>query len=149
MIPITLSAPGYATQTVYLQPDASGAASAPPPIAGPIEFIGASLSKIGVPFISANYAAGSGFELPLDVAEDDSGLKTLMFGAGSALGGSMKTVTLEKDGVIISVSGSRPQNSASLLVGFGNPSLPNYLAPGRWLLKVIFNDPGAAVITLG
>ena len=146
MTTITLTPDQVAS--VLAQSSGGSAAVAPSPTAGPVEVVG-TLSKIGVPFESANYAAGSGFTLALDVADDDSGLKTLMFGAGSALGGSMKTVTLEKDGVIISVSGSRPQNSASLLVGFGNPSLPNYLAPGRWLLKVVFNDPGAAVITLG
>lgn len=146
MTTITLTPEQVAS--VLAQSSGGSAAVAPSPTAGPVEVVG-TLSKIGVPFESANYAAGSGFALALDVTDDDSGLKTLMFGAGSALGGSMKTVTLEKDGVVIPVSGSRPQNSASILVGFGSPSLPNYLAPGRWLVRVVFNDPGAAVVTLG
>jgi hypothetical protein len=125
-----------------------GAAVAPSPTAGPVQVVG-TLDKNGAPFHSGDYAAGSGFALEFDVADEEVGAKTLTFGQSGSLGGSMKTVTLEKDGVVIPVSGSRPQNSASILVGFGNPSLPNYLAPGRWLVRVVFNDPGAAVVVLG
>ena len=113
-----------------------------------IERVG-TLDKNGAPFHSGDYAAGSGFALAFDVADDEVGAKTLTFGQSGTLGGSMKVVTLEKDGVVIPVSGNRAQNAASIVVNMGNPTAPNNLSPGRWLVKVLFSDPGAAVVVLG
>lgn len=125
-----------------------GAAVAPSPTAGPVQVVG-TLDKNGAPFHSGDYAAGSGFALEFDVADDEVGAKTLTFGQSGTLGGSMKVVTLQKDGVVIPVSGNRAQNSASIVVNMGNPTAPNNLSPGRWLVKVLFSDPGAAVVVLG
>ncbi len=125
-----------------------GAAVAPLPTAGPVQVVGA-LDKNGAPFHSGDYAAGSGFALEFDVADEEVGAKTLTFGQSGSLGGSMKVVTLEKDGVVIPVSGNRAQNAASIVVNMGNPTAPNNLSPGRWLVKVLFSDPGAAVVVLG
>ena len=125
-----------------------GAAVAPSPTAGPVQVVG-TLDKNGAPFHSGDYAAGSGFALEFDVADDEVGAKTLTFGQSGTLGGSMKVVTLQKDGVVIPVSGNRAQNSASIVVNMGNPTAPNNLSPGRWTVKVLFSDPGAAVVVLG
>jgi len=125
-----------------------GAAVAPLLTAGPVQVVGA-LDKNGAPFHSGDYAAGSGFALEFDVADDEVGAKTLTFGQSGSRGGSMKVVTLEKDGVVIPVSGNRAQNAASIVVNMGNPTAPNNLSPGRWTVKVLFSDPGAAVVVLG
>lgn len=143
---ITLSVPGFESQTVTLLPIGGKGSAAPDNV--PVQVVG-TLDKNGAPFHSAAYVAGAGFALEFDVADDEVGAKTLTFGQSGTLGGSMKVVTLEKDGVVIPVSGNRAQNAASIVVNMGNPTAPNNLSPGRWLVKVLFSDPGAAVVVLG
>ena len=143
---ITLSVPGFESQTVTLLPIGGKGSAAPDNV--PVQVVG-TLDKNGAPFHSGDYAAGSGFALEFDVADEEVGAKTLTFGQSGSLGGSMKVVTLEKDGVVIPVSGNRAQNAASIVVNMGNPTAPNNLSPGRWLVKVLFSDPGAAVVVLG
>ena len=124
-----------------------GAAVAPSPTAGPVQVVG-TLDKNGAPFHSGDYAAGSGFALEFDVADDEICAKTLTFGQSGTLGNATKTVTLEKDGVVIPV-GPPLSRSASIVVNMGNPTAPNNLSPGRWKVKVLFQDAGAAVVVLG
>jgi len=112
----------------------------------PVQVVG-TLDKNGAPFHSGDYAAGSGFVLEFDVADDEVGAKTLTFGQSGTLGNATKTVTLEKDGVVIPVGSL--SRSASIVVNMGNPTAPNNLSPGRWTVKVLFSDPGAAVVVLG
>lgn len=143
----TLIAEGFEPLEVTLVAKGEKAA-APAPTAGPVEVAGI-LDKQGKAFNSKEYAAGSGFIVTFDVADEEVGAKTLTFGQSGSLGGSMKVVTLEKDGVVIPVSGNRAQNAASIVVNMGNPTAPNNLSPGRWTVKVLFQDAGAAVVLLG
>ena len=130
-----------------LAQSSGGAAVAPSPTAAPVQVVG-TLDKNGTPYHSAAYVAGAGFVLEFDVADDEVGAKTLTFGQSGTLGNATKTVTLEKDGVVIPV-GQPLSRSASIVVNMGNPTAPNNLSPGRWLVKVLFSDPGAAVVVLG
>ena len=141
-LPITVSAPGYETQTVFLYPvgtQRAGADSA----SGSID--GGPMLRNGQPNFTPNMAAGSAYTMSLIVGEDENGVAAFDFGAAGSLGGSNKTVTLEKDGVVIAVGAG---NAGNATVGLNNPAAPNNLTPGEWKVIVLFADPGAAVLTI-
>ena len=139
---ITLSVDGGAPQTFDY---ATGAASRPDAPTGSLD--GGPMLRNGQPNFTPNMAAGAVYTFSLEVSPDDVGSAGIDVGQGSALGGSRKTVTLEKDGVVISI-GPPEQNTLVGSVTFGNPTGINYLTPGTWVVKVLFSDPGAAVVTI-
>lgn len=145
MIPVTLSAPGYDAVTVNLMPAGQGASRPDAPSAGDIN--GGAMLRNGQRNFTPDMAAGSTFTATITVADSDEGSVSLEVGQGSALGGSEKTVWLEKDGVKIPIGAPR-QNTINAAVTFGNPSGPNYLAPGVWELKIEFYGPGAAAFVI-
>jgi len=145
MIPVTISAPGYDAVTVNLMPAGQGASRPDAPSAG--DFNGGTVLRNGQRNFTPDMAAGATYTATLEVADSDEGSVSLEVGQGSPLGGSRKTVTLEKDGVVIQV-GAAEQNTVNAAVSFGNPSGPNYLAPGVWALKIKFFDPGAAAFVI-
>lgn len=143
MTTITLTA----DQVASVVAQASGQPVARPdaPTTGAID--GGPMLRNGQPNFTPNMAAGSAYTMSLIVGEDENGVAAFDFGAAGSLGGSFKTVTIEKDGVVIPI-GPPLQNAGSAAVGLNKPDAPNNLTPGEWKVIVLFGDPGAAVLTI-
>ena len=148
MIPITLSAPGYATQTVYLQPEgAAGRDQAPPPaVASGPDFAGSGHNSAR----TGNYPAGGVHTFRLVIADSDTTAdkQPALFMFGDAEGPAFKTVTLVGPGGITIPVGAANQNAASLSLAVNEPArgLPT-LTTGEWVVRCLFHTPGAAVFT--